>query len=47
VNDSSEKTSIPEIWETEEDKKLETKQLKEKYTEYAYSRFIKEPALKA
>jgi hypothetical protein len=29
-------TSIPELWETEDDKKLEIKQLKEKYTKYAY-----------
>jgi len=36
---------IPEIWETEEDKKLEIKQLKEKYTKYAYRHFIKQPPL--
>jgi hypothetical protein len=35
----------PEIWETEEDKKLEIKQLKEKYTKYAYRHFIKETPL--
>jgi len=38
-------TQIPEIWETEEDKKLEIKQLKSKYTKYAYNEFVKEPAL--
>jgi len=36
---------IPEIKETEKDKKLEIKQLKEKYTKYAYRHFIKEPPL--
>jgi hypothetical protein len=36
---------IPEIWETAEDKKLNIKELKEKYTKYAYDRFIKEPSL--
>ena len=36
---------IPEIWETEEDKKLGVKQLKSKYTEYAYKNFIKETPL--
>jgi len=38
-------SQIPEIWETEEDKKLEIKQLKEKYTKYAYRHFIKEAPL--
>jgi len=38
-------SQIPEIWETEEDKKLEIKQLKEKYTKYAYQHFIKETPL--
>jgi hypothetical protein len=36
---------IPEIWETGEDKRLAIKQLKEKYTKYAYQHFIKEPSL--
>jgi hypothetical protein len=36
---------VPKIWETEEDKKLEIKQLKEKYTKYAYRHFIKQPPL--
>jgi len=38
-------TQIPTIWETKEDKKLEIKQLKEKYTKYAYRHFIKETPL--
>jgi hypothetical protein len=38
-------TQIPAIWETEEDKRLEIKQLKEKYTKYAYRHFIKETPL--
>jgi len=38
-------TSIPEIWETEDDKKLEIKQLKEEYTKYAYRHFIRETPL--
>jgi hypothetical protein len=36
---------LPEIWETEEDKKLEIKQLKEKYTKYAHRLFINETPL--
>ena len=35
----------PEIWETEEETKLSIKQLKEKYTKYAYIHFIKNPPL--
>jgi len=38
-------TQIPEIWETDDDKKLEIKQLKKKYTKYAYRHFIKETPL--
>ena len=38
-------SQIPEIWETDDDKKLEIKQLKEKYTKYAYRHFIKETPL--
>ena len=37
--------NIPEIWETEEEKGLSVKELKEKYTVYAKSRFIKQPSL--
>jgi hypothetical protein len=36
---------LPEIWETEEDKKLEIKQLKGKYTKYAHRLFINETPL--
>jgi hypothetical protein len=39
------KTPIPEIWESEDDRKLEIKQLKEQYTKYAYRNFIKETPL--
>ena len=39
------RTQIPEIWETKEDKKLDIKQLKNKYTRYAYQKFINKPAL--
>jgi hypothetical protein len=38
-------THPPEIWETDEEKKLEIKQLKKKYTKYAYRHFIKETPL--
>jgi len=34
-----------EIWETEEDKSLSIKELKEKYTKYARNYFIKNPSL--
>jgi len=34
-----------EIWETEDDKSLDIKQLKDKYTKYAYFHFIKQPPL--
>jgi hypothetical protein len=37
--------AIPEIWETESDKALPIKGLKEKYTEYARSHFVKNPPL--
>jgi len=37
-------TDIPEIWETEEDKSLSIKELKEKYTKYARNHFIKNPS---
>ena len=36
---------IPEIWETDEDKKLDIKELKEKYTKYAHDYYIKNPPL--
>jgi hypothetical protein len=36
---------IPEIWETQEEKKLTVKELKTKYTKYAYTHFIKTPSL--
>jgi len=36
---------IPEIRETGEDKKLKIKDLKEKYTKYAYLHFIRQPPL--
>jgi len=39
------KTNIHEIWENEDDKSLSIKDLKEKYTEYARSSFIKNPPL--
>ena len=45
ANGFDEEVQIPEIWETEEDKKLEIKQLKSKYTRYAYQNFIKETPL--
>ena len=38
-------SQIPEIWETDEEKKLDIKKLKEKYTKYAHDYFIKEPPL--
>ena len=38
-------TQPPAIWETDDDKKLEIKQLKKKYTKYAYRHFIKETPL--
>jgi len=37
--------NIHEIWETEDEKKLSVKKLKEKYTAYAKSCFIKQPSL--
>jgi len=37
------KTLIPEIWETEEEKKLSVIALKKKYIAYARSRFITNP----
>jgi len=43
--DNSAEISIPEIWETEEDKTLTVNKLKEKYIEYARSHFIKKPHL--
>ena len=45
VKNSLNETKIYEIWETADDKKLEIKQLKSKYTEYAYHNFIKDPPL--
>ena len=45
ANDLNEAAQIPEIWETEEERKLEIKQLKSKYTRYAYKNFIKETPL--
>ena len=45
VENSLDEAIIPEIWETEEDKKLGIKQLKAKYTEYTYQNFIKDPPL--
>ena len=36
---------IPEIWETANDKVLSIKELKEKYTEYVRSHFIKNPPM--
>jgi len=36
---------IPEIWETDDDKRLDIKELKEKYTKYAHDYFIKDPPL--
>jgi hypothetical protein len=36
---------LPEIWETEKDRKVKIKQLKEKYTKYAYKHYIKETPL--
>ena len=39
------KANVPEIRETEEEKRLSIKQLKENYTEYAKSHFIKKPSL--
>ena len=44
MDNKPEETLIPEIWETEEDKKLGIKQLKHKYTKFAYQKFIKAPA---
>jgi hypothetical protein len=38
-------TSIPEIWETEEDRLLSVNKLRERYIEYARSHFIKTPHL--
>ena len=38
-------TQPPAICETNDDKKLEIKQLKKKYTKYAYQHFIKETPL--
>ena len=40
-----EKTRIPEIYETAEEKEFSVKQLKEIYTKYAYTHFIKNPPL--
>jgi len=45
VENKQKETPITEIWETKDDKKLEVKQLKEKYTKYAYRHFIKETPL--
>ena len=36
---------IPEIWETANDKVISIKRLKEKYTEYVRSHFIKNPSM--
>jgi len=43
--DNVDEAEPPKIRETEEDENLDVKQLKEKYTEYAYRRFVMEPSL--
>jgi hypothetical protein len=43
VEDDPGKTKIPEIWESEEDKKLSAKNLKHKYFVFARNRFICNP----
>ena len=45
MGDKQETGNILEIWETEDDKKMEIKQFKKKYTKYAYRHFIKETPL--
>jgi len=45
VDDKLDSANILEIWETGEEKGLSVKELKEKYTTYAKSRFIKNPPL--
>ena len=45
VENNFEEAEVPEIQETEEEKGLSVKQLKEKYTKYTYTHFIKNPPL--
>ena len=46
VGQKQQNTSIPEIWETEEERKLSIVALKKKYIAFARSRFIYDPPKK-